>query len=81
MFFCYLILPKFLCIFMYLVNSLRFPKLESWPSIGDILHILAMHSLLITQAVCPRNFPIRVSWVLLLCWADYAGGLVVLSGL
>ena len=56
---------------MSVVGQLYFSSLENWPSVGGILHIPAVHSPLIPQAICSWAPPKRVMWVLLLCWADY----------
>ena len=65
-----------ICIFMSVVGQFYFSSLENWPSVGGILHIPAVHSPLITQAICSWVPPKRSMWVRLLCWADYVGGLV-----
>ena len=61
---------------MYVVSWLDFLTLENWYSVGDGLHIAAVYSPLIPQAICSRVPPKRAARVFLLQWADYAGGLV-----
>ena len=40
---------------MYLLGWLRFPTLEKWPFVGDILCVQAAYSPLVTRAVCSRG--------------------------
>ena len=53
-----------------------FLSLGTWPSVGSILCIPAVHSPLFTQAVCSRGSSKRATCIFLLWGTDYVGGLV-----
>ena len=59
--FCHLILSHF----MSIVDQLYFSTLDKWPSVGDVLCVLAVYSPFITEAKCSRGSPKRAARVLL----------------
>ena len=60
---------------MYLVGWLHFLTLGKWPSVGGVLYIPAVHSSLVTRAVCSRGAP-SVGCVGHSVVVGYVGGLV-----
>lgn len=57
---------------MYLVGWLHFPILEKGPFV-DVLCFPAVHSHLVTSAICSGVPPMQAACVLLWWWTDYYG--------